>query len=527
MKAKTAISGSLSNKGALTDAEINAGFSFNTILESPDLNGQLFDIDNQVDIISKEICNFLTSHSVTPVGSDNTQLGTLIDTMIGGKQDKLTAGQNITIDANNVISTTGASALNFPLFATMWLYSKPFNSSWVNANNYSWLYASMYVSAYNFLVSQLHPTGTAEQGSTYYVLRFDNGEGETTNVLVGSGTLSDLQTYCTAQGYTYNAAGTIEEFECYKTLSTSSETIEGVTITYYATYNGMKIITDAAEITNEETLYNLIGVDNYFILDEANNRFKLPRTKYGFTGLRDSVGKYVPETLPNIKASSPLEAISTHWVSSDLTTFQNSFTGALYATNINSNGGATYTNGKISSGFSIDASLSSSTYQNNAPVQQRATQMYLYFYLGNTGEIVDHQIASIALELFNNKADLDLNNVNSTGKTNVINWGIPDYDSVISVPFTTSWDMTGQTYTAPKAGEFYLSNLSSHNTDTLELLVNDNFVCKTGDGSSTPSWKVLSCRVKAGDVIKVRAENSAAVHTAVSVIAKFFPFIGA
>ena len=35
-------------------------------------------------------------------------------------------------------------------------------------------------------------------------------------------------------------------------------------------------------------------------------------------------------------------------------------------------------------GVTFDASLSSSTYQDNAPVQQRATEMYLYFFMGDT-----------------------------------------------------------------------------------------------------------------------------------------------
>lgn len=498
MRAKTAISGSLSNKRALTDAEINAGFAFNTILESPDFNGQLFDIDDQVDIISKEICNFLTGHSVTPVGTDSTQLGTLLDSLFGAKQDKLTAGQNITIDANNVISTTGASALNFPLFATMWLYSKPFNSSWVNANNYSWLYASMYVSAYNFLVSQLHPTGTAEQGSTYYVLRFDNGEGETTNVLAGSGTLADLQTYCTSKGYTYNAAGTIEEFECYKTLTTSSETIEGITITYYETYNGMKIITDAAEITNEETLYNLIGVDNYFILDEDNNRFKLPRTEWGFVGIRSKVGEYVPETLPNIKAQTKnmyMEgAPSGSFYETDKVTNRSLPTGANYIAKLH-----------------FDASLSSSAYQNDAPVQQRATQMYLYFYLGNTGEIVDHQIASIALELFNNKADIDLNNVNSTGKANITNWCMPDYSAgeAISDGFIATKDgvITGE--------------LSAANNGYCQVLVNNTVVQTIGSESSQRCRGPFYIGVSKGDVIGLVASSGATILNS-----KFFPFKG-
>lgn len=471
MRTKTAVSGSLSNKRALTDAEINAGFAFNTILESPDFNGQLFDIDDQVDIISKEICNFLTGHSVTPVGSDNTQLRTLLDSLFNAKQDTLVAGANITIDENNVISTTGAAALNFPLFASMWMYCKPFNTSWVNASNYSWLYASMYVSAYNTLVSQLHPTGKAEQGSTYYVLRFDNGEGETTNVLVGSGTLADLQTYCTAQGYTYNAAGTIDEFECYKTLSSSSETVEGITITYYETYNGMKIITDAAEITNKETLYNLTGVDNYFILDEVNNRFKLPRTQYGFVGLRDKVGKYVPETLPNIKGEMTLD----HVIAKD-------FSGALYET---TGGTSNYGHDSyaVTHYVKFNAYYSSDVYQDDAPVQQRATQMYLYFYLGDTGEIVDHQIASIALELFNGKVDLDAQNLNATGKAYVSSLAMP---SGIVDHLTLGASETE--YTAPadgyfvicktgNAGNYFYATNTSNSISTIASYPSNNYDC--------------------------------------------------
>ena len=492
MKAKTAISGSLSNKGTLTDAEINAGFSFNTILESPDLNGQLFDIDNQVDIISKEICNFLTSHSVTPIGSDNTQLGTLIDTMIGGKQDKLTAGQNITIDANNVISTTGASAINFPLFATMWLYSKPFNSSWVNANNYSWLYASMYVSAYNFLVSQLHPTGTAEQGSTYYVLRFDNGEGETTNVLVGSGTLADLQTYCTAQGYTYNAAATIEEFECYKTLTTSSETIEGITITYYATYNGMKIITDAAEITNEETLYNLVGVDNYFIVDEANNRFKLPRIN---PARKDLI------TLMKAKGNGMTIGLDNGTLKGGFTPQANGLyvnTGAYGQPQGDSGSGTHLTNGSFGltpeptkSGIVIDPTESDTV--------KDGSFTYLYFYLGNTGDVVDHQIASIALELFNSKVDLDAQNLNAAGKSYVGGLAMPS-DTYIDITLPVS----GTIITAPANGYYTWSKVTNANDQMFGMVNQTTGMCLATQVHYNGAWAEGFIPVKKGDSLEVK-----------------------
>ena len=147
MKEKTSVTSSLSNKGTLTDAEINAGFDFNTILTSPNLNGQLYDIDSQVDIISKEICNFLTGNGVTINSGDNSQLATLMSSLLSAKQNTLVAGTGITIDENGVISAQASTPANIPLFYCAWLDSLPFNTSWVNANNYSWLYGSTYVGA--------------------------------------------------------------------------------------------------------------------------------------------------------------------------------------------------------------------------------------------------------------------------------------------------------------------------------------------------------------------------------------------
>lgn len=397
MKNKTSVTSSLSNKGALTDAEINAGFGFNTILTSPDLNGQLYDIDSQVDIITKEICNFLTDNGVTINSGDNSQLATLMSSLLSAKQNTLVAGTGITIDENGVISAQASTPANIPLFYCAWLDSLPFNVSWVNANNYSWLYGSTYVGAYNRLDSQLNPVGTFSAGDTYYVCNFSDGSMQTTTVLAGSGTLAQLETWCSAQGYTYSGA-TIEELECYKTVSASSETIEGITITYYQTNDGKKIVTSDAEIANAESIYNATGVQWYYILDTVNQRFKLPRTKWGFTGLRDTVGKYVPETVPNITGKTGLMLMDS------------APTGCIYETNKITNRSLP-TGGSYVAKLNIDASLSSSAYQDDAPVQQRATQMYLYFYLGSADVEETAEIAGIKAETINNKADLDLSNV--------------------------------------------------------------------------------------------------------------------
>lgn len=278
MRNKNSVTSSLSNKGTLTDAQINAGFGFNTILKSPDLNGQLYDIDSQVNIITKEICNFLIDNNVTLNANDDTQLSVLLTQLFSEKQKALIAGSGITIDEDGTISTTAAAPANLPMFFNISLTFHPFNLSWVNSNNYSWLYASTYVSGYNLLIDQFEPVGTFAKGDSYYVCTFSDGEILTTSVPANSGTLQQLESWCTSQGYTYNTASTIEELECYKTLPVSSETVSGTTIQYYHTRNDMKII-DTTQIAACDTIFNTTGKADYYVLDTTNERFKLPRSE--------------------------------------------------------------------------------------------------------------------------------------------------------------------------------------------------------------------------------------------------------
>lgn len=162
-------------------------------------------------------------------------------------------------------------------------------------------------------------------------------------------------------------------------------------------------------LANQETaivsLYNSTGVAWYYILDTANRRFKLPRTKWGFVGLRDTVGGYVAESLPNITAS----------LTGDLRTQGGLTPGGAFTTTEQGNSytGFGLYNGKQITAINLNASRSSAAYQNNAPVQQRATQMYLYFYVGKFNQTATEQTAGLKAELFNGKADLNLSNVSA------------------------------------------------------------------------------------------------------------------
>ena len=414
MKDKTSVTSSLSNKQSLTDAQVNAGFGFNTILESPDLNGQLYDIDSQVNIITKELCNFLTDNGVTLNSNDNTQLKTLMTALFAAKQNTLTAGANITIDENGVISAAAGELPNVPIFFHTWFDFKPVNISWVNASNYSWLYGSMYQSAYQILVDQYTPTGTFVAGDTYYNCQFSDGQVVITTVPSNSGTLQQLKDWCDANSYTYNAATSIEELECYKTVSSSSETVAGTTITYYRTFNDMKIVVGDTQIANAETIYNSTGVAWYYVLDTVNQRFKLPRTKFAETGLRDYAGNYVAAGLPNITGTFDTGDRRTHIVGTS---------GAFYKNTVNSNtwGQGSGADGNTQ-GVGFDASRSNSIYKNGATVQPPATQMYLYFYMGNFTQTAIENTAGLNASLFNDKMDRDFGNAsgNFTVKTGTI-----------------------------------------------------------------------------------------------------------
>lgn len=486
MRNKSSITGSTSNKVSLTDSEINAGFGFNTILESPKLNGQLFDIDDQVSIITKELCNFLIDNGVTPVGSNDRQLSNLLTTLLGDKQGKLIAGSNITIDENGVISATGGAPANIPLFFCAWLDSLPYNTSWVNANNNSWLYGSTYVGAYDRLLDQVSPSGSFDKGTSYYVCTFSDGQILTTSVPANSGTLTQLQEWCSSLGYTYNDASTIEDFECYKTLSVSSDVIGNITIQYYKTQDGKKIA-NVDQMANIESLYNNTGVAWYYIIDTTNQRFKLPRTKWGFVGARDSVGSYVPESLPNITGSFVSYSYKDNYQDSS---------GSFTANNreINSVGNPSSEYGSVV--YDFDASLSSSTYQDNASVQQRATQMYLYFYLGSTEASTIQQIAGINADTINSKADTDASNFNTAGKSLLSGLGMPSgaYEDL-------TLGASGTTYTAPANGWFVAQKSSS--TSGYLRLNNDNNGLGYEIRTSSASTLINSIPVKKGQTVSV------------------------
>lgn len=242
-----------------------------------------------------------------------------IKTALDTKQDKLVAGDNIYISEEGVISAsgggngTGRDGLGWDLFDSKFVDHILDSEYWVRADLFEWLDSALYIDAYNELVSEFNST---------------------------------------------------------------SEVLTDGDITYKKSAKGYNICLQDQE-TAIQTRFNDSGVAWFYILDPDTQKFKLPRTQWNFVGLRDNVGGYVAESLPNITGTyQPYTGnnVVSGFADGSVTN------GAFYGVSLgNIKTSATSGNNNPSESLGFDASLSSSTYQDGAPVQQRATQMYLYF----------------------------------------------------------------------------------------------------------------------------------------------------
>ena len=217
-------------------------------------------------------------------------------------------------------------ALKFPLFSFVWADHQLNDVSWLRADTFSWQSGDVYTAAYQHLADDI------------------NGK------------------------------------------TPQNDTIGNITITYYLADDGHKICLPDQE-SNLVALYEATGVAWYYILDTTNRQFKLPRTKWGFTGIRSGVGGYVEAGLPNITGSFSTAS------DKNLGTGAFSWTTNKYATNGGGNGGQW--------GINFSAKKSNSIYGNSTTVQPPATQMYLYFYVGNFEQSAIEQTAGLNAEMFN------------------------------------------------------------------------------------------------------------------------------
>ena len=239
-------------------------------------------------------------------------------------------------------------------------------------------------------------------------------------------------------------------------VTAETETIAGTTITFYKLSDEIKVVLPDQQ-TNLDTIYNATGIGYYFVLDTTNGQFKLPRNIYGFTGYRGDAGGYVAESLPNVKTTA---TVLQAW-DNNAGSFTN---GPIYKPQsteygLAAGGGYSYTGPAY-----FNLNTANGTYQDNAPVQERATQAYLYFYVGNTVQnetLVD--VGEMA-EAINDKADLALSNLADAGK---------EVAGAMSLPGSVIEELTVPSsetiLTAPANGYFTFSRRAESSGNSVEL----------------------------------------------------------
>lgn len=395
------------------------------------------------------------------IKSDITQLDTNIRTVGDWVNAKDESGNRATLtteaqDAYRAINELnakigeGGGGASLPILMTMWSDHVINDMSWLRADTFSWQSGDVYKAAYEHLVGDLERAvplycWKGSNGTLYYSYIEDPGLGDSFTdgtKIIGSGTSG------------INISGDIVvRYSAGDTIVTQTDTIDDITITYYQADDGHKICTPDQE-SNLIALYEKTGAADYYLLDTTNKQFKLPRkqkrkliqavkntdgTWYNLYsdgwveqgGICPTLGYTV--TFPVVMADVNYTALGT----------ARGTTGnyAIRVQNI------TTTGMKLNSSSSDQHEIWWQVSGMAAESAYASAGMQLeYYYVGNFEQSAIEQTAGLNAELFNGKADVDLNNINpsNSAKATIISYGIPDY--------TSSTSISGNEFVAPCAG---------------------------------------------------------------------------
>ena len=474
-------------------SNINLGDLHNVSLNNPSGGQNLtYDADNQV------WKNTSTSATVAWGG-------------ITGDITDQTDLQNVLNDKLDV-----ADAYRPPLLSFQWSDHEISDIQWLRADTFSWQDGTVYSAVFDHLYDDLLNAGAESHnaikltadGELYYRYIPGDVSGEAHPYAFATLLSADvIIIYCDSITPSNGAT-------CYNGPTSSAtsvgtvyvgggqhsfpkrviETIAGINISYIPAQDGHKLVTEDQE-NNVAAIYAATGVAWYYIFDYTNTRFKLPRTKFGFTGLRDTAGKYVEPGLPNLTGN-----FYNKYNNTDILFGNQSYADGVFKLNVlGTHRVCTNSSGTVagSGALGFDASRQNSIYGNSTTVQPAATQMYLYFYVGEFTQTAIQNTAGLNASLFNGKVDRDAQNFNSTGKAYLSGLGMPsdNYDDL-------TLGASGATYTAPANGWFTLNKLTS-NTNQYGNLVNETTGMNTTNQQSTSGSNVrVYLPAKKGDVIK-------------------------
>ena len=323
------------------------------------------------------------------------------DNTLGGNapSDELVVSQKAIKEY--VDGQAGGGGYHPDLFTWQWADHELNDVQWLRADTFSWQSGAVYQAAYQHLADDYNNTGEHLYGwstDTFSKTPYPS----VGDVLYRSDGTEWSTVAFVARNYSYiirsDGVAKLNRNTSIDTVlyETHTETIAGVTITYYQAADGHKLVLPDQE-SNVTAIYAATGVAWYYIIDTTNQQFKLPRAKHNkYTQSLSVIGTGKVLGLTNGTDTFALNSGAT---------FARLTIGYNAGQNVANSGGydAGYNvNWKI--GVSQDPAYSGLT---TTSIEQDTDQYkYLYFYVGNFTQTALENTAGINTELFNDKVDI-------------------------------------------------------------------------------------------------------------------------
>lgn len=266
--------------------------------------------------------------------------------------------------------------------------------------------------------------------------------------------------------------------------------------------------TDYSQYQNEITA---CGQCAMFAVDSANETFKVPTIKDGGYLTQalsvGEIGRAYNESLPNITGDSNIAGLAgkTSLPTGALTQNRYQLDTRFQTMPCSTDDLAV---------IGLDASLSSSTYQNGAKVQ--GDNVRVRFFVCLAGGVINESMIDWQnyITALSGKANTDLSNVTAAGKSAAVGWCIPDYAAGVDISGYTTSD---NQFTCPKHG-IVVFNVGGTGNVTSGGYINNILVYVAN--VSAAHWDSVPFLVSKGD--KVYSYTQANYGTG-----KFYPMKGA
>ena len=411
---------------------------------------------NEVAGVSSDVATVAgISSNVSSVASNATNINTCASN-ISAISDASTQAANAASSADSAAASAQAAAISaagthFKLFHHDWFDYELNDMAWLRADTFSWQDGTVYSNAYQHLASDIESSKKMFYGwisgnpldlSNYYTLSATPSVGDAIYSVENNTSADSLTTIASISGTTIVGANGVSYFsnapETRELYLLSKDTIGAFDVYYYLASDGHKIV---AALNEEDVsdVYDEFGVAWYYILDTTNQRFKLPRENPA----REVLGQSAP-VIGNGTQPIGLSGINGNTRTGVLGT-ASANTGIVYTTD-GPLGTEAAKNMAGAYGLSTDLTKSGMIADLSETTGVFKGKKYLYFYVGQFSQSATEQTAGLNAELFNEKADINLNNAapnaSSTAKEIIVSWREPDYSSGTSVSLNNTFTPT-------------------------------------------------------------------------------------